>query len=356
MTNTSKSIKKQLAVAVTAALLALPLGTTLALADTTAPVETTSTATNTDATSTDTTSSETDTANPDISASDTASTDTTNTDNVAATNEDADNEDEDVVVDADGNEVEHATWLSELIVNIKKALSFDLVRKGELSEKQALAKLAEAQKLMDEGNTEKSQIAFSEYSDKVAEALEYIEKIEDQPEEADKLTLALTKVNHNNIHVLGNLLDKLPEQASQKIAVNIVRSMEKAISKMEKREAKLDKGTVPETTTPATKDVKKSKEDLKVLKKLEQKEKIHPEDDVDQDNQDQDDDKKNDVAAKQNSQPTSVTVAPAKTQAEPKNIQEKGNWNQKNEKNKDRQEDEKQDNQRDDNRRDSDHR
>jgi len=388
---TSKKIKKQLAVAVTAALLALPLGTTLALADTTARVETTSTTTSTDTTSTDTTSTdttstdttstETDATNLDISSSDTASTNTTNTDDEDTDNEDADNEDEDTVVDADGNEVDPATWLSDLIVKLKMALSFDPARKVELSEQMALAKLSKAHKLMTEGKTEECQIAFNEYTNKITEAQEFLEQIEDpESEKAQKLTIALTNVNHNNIEVLGNLLDKLPPQAAQKLALNVVRSMEKAVTKMEKQEAKLAKVTAPETTTPTTDPEttpvnenkaleKQAKEALKEFKlSLKQKGKIHL-DDENQDDQDryhdqdrdhdQDNDDKNDVASRQkptmtNSQPTSVTVAPVKLQPESKSVrsfeQDNRNWNKKDEKSKDGHEDKKQDNQQDANR------
>lgn len=409
MSKTSKKIKKRLALAVTAALLALPLGTTLALADT-APVEAASTATSTDSTNTDTTStdatstvttsSETDTANPDISASDTASTDVTNTDDETATNKDADNEDEEeaVVVDADGNEVDPATWLSDLIVKLKMALSSDPIRKSELSEQLALEKLAKAQKLMTEGKTEECQLAFNEYTNKITKAQEFLEQIEKpESEEAKKLTIALTNVNQNNIKVLGDLLEKLPQQAAQRLAVNVVRSMEKAVTKLEKQEAKLAAVTAPETPTPATDaetipvtatDEKKTpvnvtdkkaleeqaREALKEFKKsLKQKCKI----DLDYDDRDQDQDqnrdrdhdqkdyKKNDLVVKQkptttNSQPTSVTVAPAKFQPESKTIrtfeQEKRNWNEKDEKSKDRYVDKNHDNHRDDNRRSSDHR
>ncbi|EHQ91917.1 DUF5667 domain-containing protein [Desulfosporosinus youngiae] len=363
MTKTLKKIKKLLAVAVTAALLALPLGTTLALADTNAPVEVT-TAASPETTSSDNTG--TDTAGTDTASStDTTSIDTANPDTTNTANEDADNEN--TVVDADGNKVDPGTWLSDLIVKLKLALSFDPVRKSELSEQLALAKLAKAHKLMTEGKTEKCQLAFNEYSNKITKAQEFLEKVEDaESEKAQKLTVALTNVNQNNIEVLGNLLDKLPPQAAQKLAVNVVRSMEKAVTKLEKQEAKLAEATVPETTTPVSDSKTTPADEKKVLKKqarealkefknsLNQKGKIHLDGDDKKDrDQDRDRDKKNDAVVKQNpamtiGQPTSVTVAPAKVQSELKKTQtyeqEKKAWNQKNEKSGDRYKDKKQDN------------
>lgn len=267
---TTKTIKKQLAVAVATALLALPLGTTLVLAETAAQVETAATTTGT---STDTTN--TDTASTDIGSANTTSAVAANTDN--------EDEESTAVTDAEGNVIDPANWLSDLIGELKVALAFDPARKSELNQQQALAKLAKAQKLMTEGKTEESEKAFSEYTDKITQAQEFLEQVEDpDSEEAKKLAIALTNVNQNNVKVLGDLLDKLPPQAAQRLALNVVRSMEKAVSKMEKQEAKIaaetSTETLPETAenstepviTPATEDKsleKQAKAALKEFKK-----------------------------------------------------------------------------------------
>ncbi|MBC2721806.1 MAG: hypothetical protein HGJ98_07375 [Desulfosporosinus sp.] len=386
----STRIKKKLAIVVTAALLALPLGTTLVLAET-VPVETTSTntttdtgstdpapdATNadttttnttgpdtadTDSTSTDTTDTDTDTnTDTDTTSPDSESTDTTNTDNEDENNEDTDTT---TVVDADGNEVDPANWLSELIGKLKMALAFDPARKGELSEQQALEKLARAQKLMVEGKIEESQVAFSEYTNKITKAQEFLDQIEDpDSEEAQNLTTALANVNHNNIKVLGNLLDKLPPQAAQKLALNVVRSMEKAVIKMEKQEAKNDKVTSPETTSEGTSETtlstenkalkKQAREALNEFKKsLKQKGKIQLDDDQDQVDEDK---KENNVATTQkqffaDGQPTSVTVAPAELESKQMtdrlSKQENRDQDKRDEKSKDQDKDKNQNNQR----------
>jgi len=366
---TTKIIKKQLAVAVATALLALPLGTTLAFAETAVQVETTSTATTND-TTTDTTNS--DTASTDTSSTDTSSTDTASTDTTTPDDEDIDEETESTAVtDVEGNEIDPSNWVSDLIGKIQIALTFDPARKCELNQQQALAKLAKAQKLMVEGKTEESEIAFSEYTDKIAKAQEFLEKVEDpDSEEAKRLTIALTNVNQNNVKVLGELLDKLPPQAAQKLALNIVRSMEKAVSKMEKQEARISTVTTPETLPETTENStdpeiivtknksleKQAKVVLKEFKKsLKQNPNIQLEDDQDDEDQDQTvaDDEVATIqdASMTDSQPTSVTVAPAELQSEQtrdrSSEKEKGKQSKQDDKSKDRDGDEKQDKQRD---------
>ncbi|MGE4272015.1 MAG: DUF5667 domain-containing protein [Desulfitobacterium sp.] len=91
--------------------------------------------------------------------------------------------------------------------------------------------------------------ALTRYNEKIAQAQELLEQLENpDSEEYKNLQAALIKVNANNAIVLGTLLEKLPPQASQRLALNIVRSMEKAVDKMEKMESKNQK---PEESTTA---------------------------------------------------------------------------------------------------------
>lgn len=257
-----KTVKKQLAVAVTVALLTLPLSTSMVLAETGNPSSAT-TSTTTEATLDETII---ETTTTDETTTEETTTDETTTDETTP------------VVDEDGEEVAPSNWLSNLIANLQLALSFDPVRKGQLNERHALAKLAEAQKLMTEGKAEAAETALNGYTEKIAKAQEFLDQVEDpESEKAQKLTIALTNVNTNNIIVLSNLLDKLPPQAAQRVALNVVRSMEKAVNKVEKQaaeevadevadeadevalpsettlEATLE--TVPTTITPATESV-----------------------------------------------------------------------------------------------------
>ena len=242
------------------------------------------------------------------------------------------------VVDANGNIVTSSTWFKELIVKLQLALSFDPARKGQLNERQALAKLAEAQKLMKDGKTEDSQICLNEYIDKIDKAQAFLDQVKDpNSETAKSLAIALASINSNNIQVLGNLIDKLPPQAAQRVALNIVRTMEKAVQKINKEAAKDAPETTPVVTPGTTPPVpvvdnksleKQAKVALENFKKSLNLKKIHIEDQDKQDNgnktvveqskpeQEKTDMEKNTQQVTQ-SQPTHVTVAPVKPQTAP---------------------------------------
>jgi hypothetical protein len=182
---------------------------------------------------------------------DTTTTDTTTTDTTTATettDSDAIGTDT-VVVDADGQEVDPGTlpdsplsWLEELIEKIKVTLAGNPIEKAQLLEEQATEDLAEVTELVKEGETNEEQIeeVLTSYTTKVEKALEFLEQVENtDSDEYQKFQEALTKVNTNNVIVLGGLLEKLPAQAAEKVALNIVRAMEKAIAKVEKKDRKL---------------------------------------------------------------------------------------------------------------------
>lgn len=150
------------------------------------------------------------------------------------------------ILDANGKPVNPGTlpdsplyWLSNLIGKIQVFLTFDPVKKVALEENQALQKLAAAQKMVEKGKPELAQKALGEYTEKVQETQKFFEQIKD-PNSATAQTLqkAMAQVDANNIQVLSGLLDKLPPQAAEKLAVNIVRSMEKAVAKMTDEEKK----------------------------------------------------------------------------------------------------------------------
>lgn len=254
-----KKIKKQLAIAVTVALLAFPLGSGIALAD----AENQST----------TTTQEAETS-PTLDADATATLDTT-----TPTDSTTESDTSLKVVDAKGKPVisDDENWLENLISKLKEILTFSPESKVELNERQALEKLSEAQKLMQEGKAEAAEISLNHYTDKVAKAVEFLDEVDSESDKYDTLAKALASVNSNNIQVLGNLLDKVPDQAAEKISLNIVRSMEKAIEKMEKREAKVAEQTETSETTPVIDEesLEKHKTALENFKKSQkQKDKI----------------------------------------------------------------------------------
>ncbi|WP_407314214.1 DUF5667 domain-containing protein [Desulfosporosinus sp. SB140] len=167
-----------MAATVTLALLTLPLGSTLALADA-------ASATSTSATSTTTTST---------GSAINGTTGTTTT-----------------VVDANGNPVAAENWFTELIGKIQLLLPFGPAKKALINENQALAKLEEANKLLQKGDQNGAENCFTEYSNKISQAQDFVNQIKDPNSDAAKtLAIALSNVNTNNIRVLAGLLDKLP--------------------------------------------------------------------------------------------------------------------------------------------------
>ena len=233
------------------------------------------------------------------------------------------------VVDANGNIVTSSNWFKDLIVKIQLALTFDPARKGELNERQALAKLAKAQDLLKEGKSEAAQISLNEYTDKIAKAQAFLEQIKDPNSETAKtLAIALANINSKNIQVLGNLLDKLPPQAAQKLALNVVRTMEKAVQKLQKEEVKVKLETTPATTPAVDNKIleKQVKVALENFRKSLNLKKIHIEDQ----NQGQQDNEDRNVAEQSKTQsqspqtqainlnqPNHVTVAPVIPQIAP---------------------------------------
>lgn len=148
------------------------------------------------------------------------------------------------VLDENGEIVDPGTlpdspfyWLTELIKKLQVILTTDPVAKTELLEDQALQNIAQAAAMVESGDTEEAQVAIEGYTQKLAEAQAFLEDLAaTDSETAQKLELAMSQSHAQNIQTLGGLLDKLPPQASKKIALNIVRSMEKSIAKMEKKD------------------------------------------------------------------------------------------------------------------------
>src|SRR5665648_446469 len=140
------------------------------------------------------------------------------------------------VVEYDGKIVIPSTQFSDFIDNLQLALTFDAARQGEINKRNALRKLAQANKLMQDGNIEDSKICFSEYKDKIAKAQEFLNEAE-TPGSATAVALAkaLENVEAKNIAVLSDLVVKLPPQVAQKLALNVVRTMDKQSLRFKKK-------------------------------------------------------------------------------------------------------------------------
>jgi len=124
--------------------------------------------------------------------------------------------------------------------------------------------------LIEQGDTEEAEGAITAYTEKIAEAQAFLALLtETDSETTVKLETALSKTHANNIQTLGGLLEKLPPQAAQKVALNVVRSMEKSITKMDKK----DQLMVAKELRKATKgleDSELSEEDQAALENLDQ--------------------------------------------------------------------------------------
>lgn len=161
------------------------------------------------------------------------------------------------VVDATGKLVIAADGYSDFIAALQQALTFNPEHKAELNKRHAYRKLAQAQQYMKDGNIEACKIAFSVYKDKIAKAQEFLEAAADPTTEiAENLAKALAKVDAKNIQVLTALIesDKLPPQAAVRLGLNVVRTMEKAVVKIQKEEAKVDTAETPVVPTDIEKE------------------------------------------------------------------------------------------------------
>lgn len=144
-------------------------------------------------------------------------------------------------------------WFQTLIEKVQVALTFDPVKKADLVGRQACENLAEAEALIEKGDTEKAEETLTVYSEKIEQAQAFLDQLEDPGSEAaQRVQDALTQVNTQNIVVLGGLLEKLPPQAAQRTALNIVRSLEKAVAKAEKMENRDNETTDSGTNTEVT--------------------------------------------------------------------------------------------------------
>lgn len=161
-------------------------------------------------------------------------------------------------------------WLTTLIEKLQVIFTVDPVEKTKLLEEQALERIAEADALIENGNTEEAEVALQAYSEKVTEAQAFLATLtETDSETMQKLETALSESHAKNIQTLGGLLDKLPPQAAQKVALNVVKSMEKSIAKMEKKD-QLRVAKELKKAAEGLEDTELSEEDQEALETLEE--------------------------------------------------------------------------------------
>lgn len=144
------------------------------------------------------------------------------------------------VLDANGQQVSPGTlptspfyWLANIIQHIQLFLTFDPAQKVSLTEHQALQKLAAAREMVKEGKMDIAQKVMKDYTQNVTETQNLSVKLKDPNSQVvQNLETALAKADAANLPVLSQLLDRLPQQAAQQIAENVLKSMQKDVSKL----------------------------------------------------------------------------------------------------------------------------
>lgn len=224
----------------------IPLSAPIALAeDTTTITQTTSTDTTTTS-STDTTSSATDTTTTSsINTNATTSTDTTSTTPTDTT-----------TTSTDTTTSTSTDSLTQLINKLQTILAANSTTQTDA------ASTTQTDTTLVSGDTQETQVPFHGNTKNLEAAQAFLAEITATDSETmQKLELALSKTPAKNIETLAGLLDKLPAQASEKVALNIVRSMEKSIAKMEK---------INEVTLPAEDQTTLTEEEQAALNTLDQ--------------------------------------------------------------------------------------
>lgn len=145
-------------------------------------------------------------------------------------------------------------WLTPLIDKLQTILGTDSPVTPDSQTDQTSENTSETSTLTEVGDTGETQVPTDEYSKKLKEAQDFLEGLSAEDSDTmQKLELAVNNNHAQNIKVLGNLLDKLPTQASERLAFNIVRSMEKSVNRTEKTDQQTQEVTTTtnEVTTTA---------------------------------------------------------------------------------------------------------
>ena len=262
-------MKKQLAIITTTALLGLTLNSSLVFADIT---NTTNSAQSNAAVSNTIDPSQSASTSTDSTVAPTSSSTSTGTNTAATAATTADNSTETTtgnatgttasslqlppVQNSNGQTVTAGTlpdsplyWLTNLIQKIELALTFNPAQKASVVQQQALQNLAAAEAMEQNGKTNLAQKALTDYSNKISQAEAFLTQVnKPNSDTAQALETGLAQTSAKNIAVLSELLDKLPPQAAQKVALNIVRSLEKDVNQAKSNQDPSNKANDKEKT------------------------------------------------------------------------------------------------------------
>lgn len=125
--------------------------------------------------------------------------------------------------------------LDKALERIELALARGNAKKAEVHLKHASERLAEANALTDEGDTENVEDTLADYEEEMNETLEELEKAKGIGQNVSALVKEVNESIEKHVQVLKLVLEKVPEQAKASIQKNI----DKAIENNERHKAKI---------------------------------------------------------------------------------------------------------------------
>lgn len=107
---------------------------------------------------------------------------------------------------------------------VQRFFTFDSVKKAELESKLAMKRIAEAEKLIEQGKTELAEKHLLQFENRLAAAYEKTEKANEKGKDVDALIEKLEANQLRQQEVLATVYDKVPESAQE----GILNAMEKS--------------------------------------------------------------------------------------------------------------------------------
>ncbi len=150
---------------------------------------------------------------------------------------------------------------------VQRFFTFDSVKKAELESKLAMKRMAEAEKLIENGKSELAEKHLLQFENRLAAAFEKTEKAKEKGKDIEALVQKLEANLLKQQEVLAQVYDKVPESAQK----GVLNAMEKSAKGLENALENMQKSD----EAKAFKDkLKNTIENLGTIKKNEIKEKL----------------------------------------------------------------------------------
>jgi len=131
-------------------------------------------------------------------------------------------------------------FVKEWSEGIQSFFTFNTKKKAELEYKFAMRRVAEVNKLIEKGKTDKAVEHMAKYEDHLAKFAERVEKFDDKKsDKTEELTDKLELLQERQQNVLSDVYDKVPVEAQPGILnamENSSKGLEQAIEKIEGQE------------------------------------------------------------------------------------------------------------------------